>query len=135
MHLFPMKVLYLLRSGSHAGRSSAPLHGYDHQAADDRFARENEISFAFSHPLGFRLLPRLTPMHSQRLAVVEEGAAERYPHLKEVLGKPINWEVIRRQYDMMIKYATALKIGKADADAFAILTVFWATVVSGVCGW
>jgi TnpA family transposase len=78
---------------------------------------QSEIGFAFSHLLGFRLLPRLKPMHSQRLAVVEEGAAELYPHLKEVLGKPINWEVIRRQYDMMIKYATALKTGTADADA------------------
>ncbi len=78
---------------------------------------QSEIGFAFSHLLGFRLLPRLKPMHSQRLAVVEESAAELYPHLKEVLGKPINWEVIRRQYDMMIKYATALKTGTADADA------------------
>ena len=48
---------------------------------------------------------------------MEDGAAELYPHLKEVLGKPINWEVIRRQYDMMIKYTTALKTGTADADA------------------
>ena len=78
---------------------------------------QSEIGFAFSHLLGFRLLPRLKPMYSQRLAVVEEGAAELYPHLKEVLGKPINWEVIRRQYDMMVKYATALKTGTADADA------------------
>ena len=78
---------------------------------------QSEIGFVFSHLLGFRLLPRLKPMNSQRLAVVEEGAAELYPHLKEVLGKPINWEVIRAQYDMMIKYATALKIGTADADA------------------
>lgn len=78
---------------------------------------QSEIGFAFSHLPGFRLLPRLKPMHSQRLAVVEDGASELYPHLKEVLGKPINWEVIRRQYDQMIKYATALKIGTADADA------------------
>ncbi|HET9920150.1 MAG TPA: Tn3 family transposase [Ktedonobacteraceae bacterium] len=39
---------------------------------------QSEIGFAFSHLLGFRLLPRLKPMHSQRLAVVEEGAAELY---------------------------------------------------------
>lgn len=78
---------------------------------------QSEIGFAFSHLLGFRLLPRLKPIHAQRLAVVEDGAPELYPHLKEVLGKPINWEVIRRQYDQMVKYATALKIGTADADA------------------
>jgi TnpA family transposase len=78
---------------------------------------QSEIRFAFSHLLGFRLLSRLKPMHSQRLAVVEDGAQELYPHLKEVLGKPINWKVIRRQYDQMVKYATALKIGTTDADA------------------
>ena len=78
---------------------------------------QSEIGFAFSHLLGFRLLPRLKPIHSQRLAVSAGGDQEQYPHLKEVLGKPINWEVIRQQYDQMIKYATALRIGTADAEA------------------
>ncbi len=78
---------------------------------------QSEIGFAFSHLLGFRLLPRLKPIHSQRLAVSAAGDQEQYPHLKEVLGKPINWELIRQQYDQMIKYATALRIGTADADA------------------
>jgi TnpA family transposase len=78
---------------------------------------QSEIGFAFSHLLGFRLLPRLKPIHSQRLAVSATGDQEQYPHLKEALGKPINWELIRQQYDQMIKYATALRIGTADADA------------------
>ena len=59
--------------------------------------------------LGFRLLPRLKPIHSQRLALVETGTQDGYPHLKEALGKPINWEAISPQYDMMVKYASALK--------------------------
>jgi TnpA family transposase len=78
---------------------------------------QSEIGFAFSHLLGFRLLPRLKPIHSQRLAISEAGDQEQYPHLKEVLGKPIQWELIRQQYDQMIKYATALRTGTADADA------------------
>ena len=78
---------------------------------------KSEIGFAFSHLLGFRLLPRLKPIHSQRLALVEAGTQDDYPHLKEVLGKAINWEAIRQQYDMMVKYAAALKTGTADADA------------------
>ncbi len=78
---------------------------------------QSEIGFAFSHLLGFRLLPRLKPIHSQRLALVEAGTQDDYPHLKEVLGKAINWEAIRQQYDMMVKYASALKTGTADADA------------------
>src|SRR5260370_3037529 len=78
---------------------------------------QSEIGFAFSHLLGFRLLPRLNPIPSQRLAVVEEGNTELYPHLKEALGKAINWDVVRQQYDMMVKYATALRTGTAHADS------------------
>jgi len=78
---------------------------------------QSELGFAFSHLLGFRLLPRLKPIHSQRLALVEAGTQDDYPHLKAALGKAINWDVIRQQYDMMVKYATALKTGTADADA------------------
>ena len=53
----------------------------------------------------------------ERLALVEAGTQDDYPHLKEVLEKAINWEVIRQQYDIMVKYATALKTGTSDADA------------------
>jgi TnpA family transposase len=86
-----------------------------HQMTDSH--GQSEIGFAFSHLLGFRLLPRLKPIHSQRLALVEAGTKDDYSHLKEVLGKPINWEAISQQYDMMVKYASALKTGTADADA------------------
>jgi TnpA family transposase len=30
------------------------------------------------------------------------------------LGAPINWALIAQQYDPMVKYATALKVGTAD---------------------
>ncbi len=48
---------------------------------------------------------------------MEAGTQDDFPHLKAALGKAINWDVIRQQYDMMVKYATALKTGTADADA------------------
>ena len=78
---------------------------------------QSEIGFAFSHLLGFRLLPRLKPIHSQRLALPKAGTQDQYPHLKEILDQPIKWEIIRQQYDQMVKYACALKNGTADADA------------------
>jgi TnpA family transposase len=34
-----------------------------------------------------------------------------------VLTRPIDWEPIRRQYDEMVKYATALRLGTAEAEA------------------
>ncbi len=86
-----------------------------HQMTDSH--GQSEIGFAFSHLLGFRLLPRLKPIHSQKLALVEAGTQDDYPHLKEALGKPINWTAITQQYDMMVKYASALKTGTAEADA------------------
>ena len=32
------------------------------------------------------------------------------------MTRPIRWELIRHQYDQMIKYATALRLGTADAE-------------------
>lgn len=77
---------------------------------------QSEIGFAFSRLLGFRLLPRLKPIHSQRLAIAEAGDQTNYPHLADILDKPINWEVIRQQYDQMVKYTAGLKTGTADAE-------------------
>ena len=31
-------------------------------------------------------------------------------------GRAIDWELITRQYDQMVKYATALRLGTAEAD-------------------
>src|SRR5258708_28192711 len=76
-----------------------------------------KFGFLYIHLLGFRLWPRLKPIHSQKLAPVEASTQDDYPHLKEALGKPINWEAIAQQYDMMVKYASALKTGTAEADA------------------
>jgi TnpA family transposase len=42
--------------------------------------------------------------------------------LRPVLQQAIDWELIARYYDEMVKYATALRLGTADAEA--ILTRF-----------
>ena len=34
-----------------------------------------------------------------------------------MLSRPINWELIEQQYDEMVKFATALRLGTADAEA------------------
>jgi TnpA family transposase len=48
--------------------------------------------------------------------VAEEDAAN-YPHLKWILQQAIGWELIRKQYDEMVKYATALPLGTAEAES------------------
>jgi TnpA family transposase len=77
----------------------------------------SEVAFAFCHLLGFQLLPRLKNLHSQKLYRAETGNPSAYPHLQPILTRPINWSLIRRQYDEMIKFATALRLGTADAEA------------------
>jgi TnpA family transposase len=78
---------------------------------------QSEVAFAFCHLLGFRLLPRLKNIASQKLYRPEAGNPAEYEHLQPILTRPINWELITSQYDEMVKYATALRLGTADTDA------------------
>jgi TnpA family transposase len=78
---------------------------------------QSEIGFAFSFLLGFQLLPRLKAIGAQKLYRPEAGRPEAYPRLQPALTRPINWELIRRQYDELVKYATALRLGTAEAEA------------------
>jgi TnpA family transposase len=75
---------------------------------------QSEVAFAFCKLLGFDLLPRLKAIHSQRLYRPDNTAA--YPALAPVLSRTIDWELIAQQYDQMVKYATALRIGTADTE-------------------
>lgn len=78
---------------------------------------QSEVAFAFCHLLGFRLLPRLKHISSQKLYRPEAGNASDYQNLQPILTKVINWDLIRNQYDEMVKYATALRLGTADTEA------------------
>lgn len=78
---------------------------------------QSTVAFAFCRLLGFELLPRLKAIHSQRLYRPETGKADAYPNLQPVLSRPIDWDVIRQQYDEMVKYATALRLGTADTES------------------
>src|SRR5437016_6433140 len=77
---------------------------------------QSEIGFAFCSLLGFQLLPRLKNLHAQKLYRPEMGRPDAYPNLQHILTRPIKWELIRQQYDEMIKYATALRLGTAETE-------------------
>jgi Tn3 transposase DDE domain len=72
---------------------------------------QSTVAFAFCRLLGFQLLPRLKTIHSQKLYRPEIGKADAYANLQLILSKPIDWELVRQQYDQMIKYTTALRLG------------------------
>lgn len=78
---------------------------------------QSEVAFAFCHLLGFNLMPRIKAIHSQKLYRPDTGMAEAFSNLQLILTKPVNWELIRQQYDQMIKYATALRLGIAETES------------------
>jgi TnpA family transposase len=78
---------------------------------------QSEVTFGFCHLLGFQLMPRLKNIHSQKLYRPQAGDPDAYPNLQLILTRPINWDLIRQQYDQMIKYATALRLGTAETEA------------------
>ena len=76
---------------------------------------QSEVAFSFCHLLGFQLLPRLKGIHRQKLYRPVTGDSDAYASLQPVLTRPINWTLIEQQYDQMVRYATALRLGTAAA--------------------
>jgi len=47
--------------------------------------------------------------------VSDKGSLGVFPHLAGTLARPIRWELIKQQYDEMVKAAVALKRGTASS--------------------
>ncbi|MBV6388749.1 MAG: Tn3 family transposase ISNpu13 [Nitrosomonas europaea] len=78
---------------------------------------QSTIAFAFCRLLGFQLMPRLKNIYAQKLSRPETGMPNAYENLQLILTKPINWDEIRRQYDQIVKYTTALRLATAETEA------------------
>ncbi len=75
------------------------------------------VGSAFAHMLDFKLMPRLKNIGSAKLYRPAAGQDEKWPNLAPVLStKTINWELIAQQYDQIVKYTTALRLGAAEAE-------------------
>ena len=57
------------------------------------------------------------PLAAEALPPGGRGARATIRTSQPVLTRPIDWDLIRRQYDEMVKYATALRLGTADTEA------------------
>jgi Tn3 transposase DDE domain/Glutathione-dependent formaldehyde-activating enzyme len=57
-------------------------------------------------------VPSLKAIGKPKLYRPDIGQPEAYPNLQPVLTKPIDWELIRQRYDQMVKYTTALRLGR-----------------------
>ena len=78
---------------------------------------QSTIAFAFCRLLGFQLMPRLKAIPVQKLFRPDAGRADAYPNLQTILTKPIDWQLISQQYDQMVKYVTAVRLGTAETEA------------------
>jgi Tn3 transposase DDE domain len=82
------------------------------------------VGFAFCHLLGFHLLPRLKRLGTARLCGPGLGGGPDWPELAPVISnRPIDWDLIAQQYDRLVKYATALKLGTAEGVVLFPLSV------------
>jgi TnpA family transposase len=63
-----------------------------------------------------RSRPTNGAFQNQRLYRVEKGDLERFKNVATVMTRPIDWAVVEQQYDEMVKFATALRVGTADAE-------------------
>ncbi|MCO6180861.1 Tn3 family transposase [Ciceribacter sp. RN22] len=78
---------------------------------------QSEVAFAFCRLLGFELAPRLKAIARQRLYLPDAHLREELGNLGAILTKTIDWELIEKQYDQMIKYTAALRSRTAEPEA------------------
>ncbi len=78
---------------------------------------QSEIGFGITRLLGFDLLPRIKRINKIKLYRAAAGEPDAYPRLGPALTRPIRWDLIAQQYDQMIKYATAIRVGTASTEA------------------
>ena len=105
-----------------ASEVAAMLDGVLHHATSAEVERNyvdthgaSLVAFAFSYLLGFDLLPRLKTIGAARISGPGDNGA--WPQLAAIMSaRPIDWELIGRHYDQLVKYATALRLGTAEAE-------------------
>jgi Tn3 transposase DDE domain len=54
--------------------------------------------------------------HRRRAPVPARGRRATCRGLDEITTKPIRWDLIAQQYDQLVKYATALRLGTAESE-------------------
>jgi TnpA family transposase len=75
------------------------------------------VGFGFCELLGFQLRPRFRRIGELRLYRPGLPDDQAWPTIAPVIsGRAINWQLIEQWYDELVKYATALKLGTAEAQ-------------------
>ena len=103
----------------HAMVEGAMRHGTDMNIEANYVDTHGQsfVGFGVTRLLGFDLLPRIKQINRCKLYLPTAGDLDRYPRLRPALTSPIRWELIEQQYDLMMKYATAIRLGTASTEA------------------
>lgn len=78
---------------------------------------QSEVAFAFCRMLGFELAPRLKAISRQRLYQPDVAYKDTLGTLTPILTRAIDWDLIRQQYDEIVKYTAALRHRTAEPEA------------------
>lgn len=103
----------------HAMVEGAMRHGTD-MTIESNFVDSHGasfIGFGITRLLGFDLIARFKQINHMKLYLPDKGGVETYSLLEPALTRPIRWDLISQQYDPMIKYATAIRLGTASTEA------------------
>ncbi|GAA2636538.1 hypothetical protein GCM10010411_89700 [Actinomadura fulvescens] len=75
------------------------------------------VGFGITRLLGFDLVARFKQINKMKLYLPDRGESYDYPLLDPALTRPIRWEIIANNYDVMMKYATAIRLRTASTEA------------------
>ncbi|MEV5708730.1 transposase, partial [Actinoallomurus sp. NPDC052274] len=103
----------------HAMVEGAMRHGTDMRVESNYVDSHGQsfIGFGITRLLGFDLLPRIKQINRCKLYLPEPGGLDLYPRLRPALTKAIRWDLIENNYDLMMKYATAIRTNTASTEA------------------
>jgi TnpA family transposase len=113
----------IIRCG--ASEIAAMLAGIIHHATNAKVENHSTdthgqslVAFAFAYLLGIDLRPRIKGIGRMKLYKADGNiASSSYSNLKDVMSRPINWQLIIENYDQIIRYVAALKLGTAEPEA------------------
>src|SRR5260370_957344 len=75
------------------------------------------VGFGITRLLDFDLIARFKQINTMKLYVPGSGGQNAYPALAPALTRPVRWEIIENNYDLMLKYATAIRLRTASTEA------------------
>ena len=116
LHLCPAQALFIVGSRRNDRGRAAPLHRHGGRTAICGQSRPERGGICFLPSARFFLLPRLKAIARQKLYLPYVELRASLDNLDATLTRPIDWELIARQYDERVKFATALRERTAEPE-------------------